>query len=271
MTSSPQRSTGVETDDVTQPPAVQDPLSTDAGGSSAPSAGLYPEADVSQDADAAPAPAPAQAPDADADADAVTVVRDAVGSDDDKIVDGGAGRDEGPATDPHGLPPVEAGDESASEVAPETGSQQAPALVPPPAPEQQSRVRPAVRRTGKVRKARLRLLRVEPWSVMKSAFVLSIAIGITLVVAAATLWSVIDAAGVFEVVGTLITDLTESESSAGIELQDYVGFSRVVGLATVIAVIDVVLLTALATLFAFLYNLSAALLGGFEVTLAEDD
>ncbi len=129
----------------------------------------------------------------------------------------------------------------------------------------------AARRTGKVRKARLRLLRVEPWSVMKSAFVLSIAIGITFVVATATLWSVVDAAGVFEALGGLITELTESQTSAGVEITDYVGFSRVVGLATVIAVVDVVLLTALATLFAFLYNLSAALLGGFEVTLAEDD
>ena len=129
----------------------------------------------------------------------------------------------------------------------------------------------AARRTGKVRKARLRMLRVEPWSVMKSAFVLSIAIGITFVVAVATLWSVVDAAGVFDVVGGLISDLTESQDSTGIQVTDYVGFSRVVGLATVIAVVDVVLLTALATLFAFLYNLSAALLGGLEVTLAEDD
>jgi hypothetical protein len=129
----------------------------------------------------------------------------------------------------------------------------------------------AARRTGKVRKARLRLLRVEPWSVMKSAFVLSIAIGITFVVAVATLWSVIDAAGVFDIVGGLINDLTQSEASTGVQITDYVGFSRVVGLATVIAVVDVVLLTALATLFAFLYNLSAALLGGLEVTLAEDD
>jgi hypothetical protein len=133
------------------------------------------------------------------------------------------------------------------------------------------RVRSAVRRTGKVRKARLRLLRVEPWSVMKSAFVLSIAIGITFVVAVATLWSIIDAAGVFEIVGDLVVDLTESESATGLDVTDYVGFSRVVGLATVIAVVDVVLLTALATLFAFLYNLSASLLGGFEITLAEDD
>jgi hypothetical protein len=37
-----------------------------------------------------------------------------------------------------------------------------------------------------------------------------------------------------------------------------------------VAVIDVVLITAIATLGAFLYNMAASLLGGIEVTLAED-
>ena len=39
----------------------------------------------------------------------------------------------------------------------------------------------------------------------------------------------------------------------------------------IVAVVDVILITAIATLGAFLYNLAAALLGGLEVTLAEDD
>ena len=38
-----------------------------------------------------------------------------------------------------------------------------------------------------------------------------------------------------------------------------------------VSVIDVILITAIATLGAFLYNMAAALLGGIEVTLAEDD
>lgn len=197
-----------------------------------------------------------------------------------------AADDDAPPTGPQGTPSVAEVDEEAG-VGGEAGvdggreaeTDVAPAVrdwperetrTPAPASPQE-RVRSAVRRTGKVRKARLRLLRVEPWSVMKSAFVLSIAIGITFVVAVATLWSIVDAAGVFEIVGDLATELTESEASSGLDVTDYVGFSRVVGLATVIAVVDVVLLTALATLFAFLYNLSASLLGGFEITLAEDD
>jgi hypothetical protein len=129
----------------------------------------------------------------------------------------------------------------------------------------------ATRRSGRVRKARLRLLRIDPWSVMKTAFLLSVAIGITLFVAVAVLWSVLDAAGVFSAVGDLIRDLTSSETGTGFELENYTALSRVLGFTTLIAVVDVVLVTALATLGAFLYNLSASLLGGLELTLAEDD
>ena len=44
-----------------------------------------------------------------------------------------------------------------------------------------------------------------------------------------------------------------------------------IGFTMLVAVIDVVLLTAIATLGAFLYNMAARLLGGVEVTLAEDE
>ena len=129
----------------------------------------------------------------------------------------------------------------------------------------------STRRSARVRKARLRLLRVDPWSVMKTAFLLSVALGITLFVAVAVLWSVLDAAGVFTAVGNLVRDLTSSETNVGFELENYTALSRVLGFTTLIAVIDVILVTALATLGAFLYNLSASLLGGLELTLAEDD
>lgn len=106
---------------------------------------------------------------------------------------------------------------------------------------------------------------------MKTAFLLSVAVGITLFVGVAVLWSVLDAAGVFDSVGQLINDVTASDTSAGIDINQYIELSRVLGFTTLIAVIDVVLVTALATLGAFLYNLSAKLLGGLELTLAEDD
>lgn len=124
---------------------------------------------------------------------------------------------------------------------------------------------------GQVRKARLRLVRVDPWSVMKVAFLLSIAMGIVLFVAVATIWSVLDAAGVFGIVGGVVSDVTASETDAGFQVEEVLSLSRTLGLTTLLAVFDVVLITALATLGAFLYNLSASLLGGLELTLAEDD
>ncbi|HEU0041702.1 MAG TPA: DUF3566 domain-containing protein [Jiangellaceae bacterium] len=130
---------------------------------------------------------------------------------------------------------------------------------------------PAARRPVRVRKARLRLLRVDPWSVMKTSFLLSVALGIMMFVAVAVLWSVLDAAGVFDSLRELITGFTATDTSAGYNIDQYIELSRVLGFTTLIAVVDVVLVTALATLGAFLYNLSASLLGGLELTLAEDD
>jgi hypothetical protein len=46
--------------------------------------------------------------------------------------------------------------------------------------------------------------------------------------------------------------------------------ARVTSLSMVIAVIDVILLTALATLGAFLYNICASLVGGVQLTLTDD-
>ena len=120
------------------------------------------------------------------------------------------------------------------------------------------------------RKARLRLLHLDPWSVMKTAFLLSIALGIVTVVSVGVVWSVLDAAGVWNSINSTVGDVIGGETASTFDVQNYVGTSRVMGFTMIIAVVDVVLLTAIATLGAFLYNLAATLLGGIEVTLAED-
>ncbi len=121
----------------------------------------------------------------------------------------------------------------------------------------------------KVRKARLRLSHIDPWSVMKTAFLLSIALGIVTVVAVAVIWSVLGAAGVWESIDSAVGDVVGGTGTS-FAIQDYLGTSRVLGFTMLVAVVDVVLVTVVATLGAFLYNLAAALLGGLEVTLAED-
>ncbi|MGW1088324.1 DUF3566 domain-containing protein [Streptomyces sp. NPDC002596] len=133
------------------------------------------------------------------------------------------------------------------------------------------RPRTGARTTPRTRKARLRVAKADPWSVMKVSFLLSIALGICTVVAAAVLWLVMDAMGVFSTVGGTISEATGSNDSNGFDVQSFLSLPRVLIFTSVIAVIDVVLATALATLGAFIYNLSAGFVGGVELTLAEDE
>jgi hypothetical protein len=137
-----------------------------------------------------------------------------------------------------------------------------------PTPAAASGGRAAARRS---RRAQLRLVQVDAWSVMKTAFLLSIALGIVLVVAVAIIWGVLGAAGVWDSINSIVQQAVGSDTGKQFDIQEYAGTSRVLGFTMIVAVIDVILITAIATLGAFLYNLSAALLGGIEVTLAEDN
>ncbi|MEV7414414.1 DUF3566 domain-containing protein [Streptomyces sp. NPDC089919] len=138
--------------------------------------------------------------------------------------------------------------------------------------EQQQRVaRTGARTAPRTRKARLRVAKADPWSVMKVSFLLSIALGICTIIAASVLWMVMDAMGVFSTVGGTISEATGSNEGNGFDLQSFLSLPRVLIFTSVIAVIDVVLATALATLGAFVYNLSAGFVGGVELTLAEDE
>jgi len=124
---------------------------------------------------------------------------------------------------------------------------------------------------ARTRRARLRVVHLDPWSVMKTSFLLSIAFGIVTVVAVAVVWSVLGAAGVWDSINQTVSDVLGGDSAQNFDVQNYVGTSRVLGFTMIVAVVDVVLITAISTLGAFLYNLAAALLGGVEVTLAEDE
>jgi Transmembrane domain of unknown function (DUF3566) len=155
--------------------------------------------------------------------------------------------------------------------------QQREAMTPDPNSQQRrwerrftpQRVEPPDR--ARVRRARLRAVRVDPWSVMKTAFLLSIAFAVVTVVAVTVVWNVLQAAGVYDSISRTVTDVLGSASDTRFDLEDYIGLQRVLGFTALICVVDVVLITAIATLCAFLYNLSASLLGGLEVTLAEED
>ena len=138
---------------------------------------------------------------------------------------------------------------------------------PAPVQGQPGLVKPAPK--AKVRRARLLVSKVDPWSVLKMAFLLSVALGIVTVVAAIVLWTVLDLTGIFDQVDSLLGTLAGSEGG-GFELKKVASLGQVASFATIIAVVNVVLLTALSMLSAVLYNISATLVGGIGVTLTDD-
>jgi len=118
------------------------------------------------------------------------------------------------------------------------------------------------------RKVRLTIARVDPWSVLKLSFLLSVALGVVLVTASVVLWSVLDAMGVFSAVNNELRSIGSSNNR--FDINEWVGLGRVVSLTTVIAVVNVLIIMALSTLGAVLYNLASSLVGGLQVTLSDD-
>jgi hypothetical protein len=126
------------------------------------------------------------------------------------------------------------------------------------------------RRPRQTRRAKLRLTRLDPWSVTKTAFLLSIAFGVMCVVAVFLVSSIMDASGLWVKVNSTIQQVVNQQPGHRFDIRDYVATRKLIGLTLLVGAIDVVLITALATLGAFIYNMAAAMLGGVEVTLAED-
>ncbi|MGZ4594585.1 MAG: DUF3566 domain-containing protein [Actinomycetes bacterium] len=127
---------------------------------------------------------------------------------------------------------------------------------------------PGGRQVVTVRRARVAVTRVDPWSVMKLSFVLSLVLVLVVLVAAVILWSVLYASGVFDQLNTTLASITGTDS---LRLQELISLNRVLTYGGLVGLIDVVLLTALATLATFLFNLATGLVGGVDVVLTETD
>lgn len=127
-------------------------------------------------------------------------------------------------------------------------------------------VRPAPR--AKVRRARLVVSKVDTWSVLKLAFLLSVALGIITVVASLVMWLVLDLTGLFQGINELLSML--GGSAEGADIKKFLSLGNTALFSTLISVVNVILLSALSVLGALLYNIAASLIGGIGVTLTDD-
>jgi len=139
------------------------------------------------------------------------------------------------------------------------------------APKEPKAPRGIQTRKSTKRQAMLTLARVEPWSVMKFSFVGSVVAFIILFVAVAVLYMVLAALGVFDSIQHTVTTMTSSQGSAGTNISHWTSPSLILGYTAMLGALNIVLITAMATVGAVVYNLIAKTIGGIEVTLRETD
>ncbi|OBK89732.1 DUF3566 domain-containing protein [Mycolicibacter sinensis] len=132
--------------------------------------------------------------------------------------------------------------------------------------------RPAARRPqvsagprGPVR-ASMQIRRIDPWSALKVSLLLSTALFFVWMIAVAVLYVLLGAMGVWSKLNSNVGDLLTNNSAA-----ELVSGSSIFGGAALIGLVNVVVLTAMATLGVVIYNLSTDVVGGVEVTLADRD
>ncbi len=115
------------------------------------------------------------------------------------------------------------------------------------------------------RKARLQLRHVDTWSALKISLVLSVVMFFVWMVAVGILYGVLSGLSVFDEINKLWGQLGSEDGSTS----ELVTPGLIFGGAALIGAINIVLFTALATMATYIYNLSADLVGGLEVTLTE--
>ncbi|ULE34746.1 DUF3566 domain-containing protein [Mycobacterium sp. IDR2000157661] len=143
-----------------------------------------------------------------------------------------------------------------------------PAMDPANRPAPAGRVQVGSRNKGPVR-ASMQIRRVDPWSTLKVSLVLSVALFFVWMIAVAFLYLVLGGMGVWSKLNSNVGDLlTSASGTSGGEL---VSSGTIFGGAALIGLVNIVLLTAMATVGAFIYNLTTDLVGGVEVTLADRD
>ncbi len=133
--------------------------------------------------------------------------------------------------------------------------------------QRDGRVQVSRRGRGPVR-ASMQIRRIDPWSTLKVSLLLSVALFFVWMIAVAFLYLVLGGMGVWAKLNSNVGDLLNNTSGSAGEL---VSSGTIFGGAVLIGLVNIVLLTAMATIAAFVYNLTTDLIGGVEVTLADLD
>jgi len=111
------------------------------------------------------------------------------------------------------------------------------------------------------KQVRLKLVYIDFWSAVKLSFLVAVALAVITIVFFFLVYTVLDRTGLFGE----IDKLYETVAGEGMTLTDLFGLGQVMGFAVVLAILNLVVITALGAIMAALYNLSVKITGGLLV------
>jgi Transmembrane domain of unknown function (DUF3566). len=112
------------------------------------------------------------------------------------------------------------------------------------------------------KQVRLKLVYIDFWSSVKLAFLVGLCIAIIAVVGTFLVWTVLNQTGIFDNLNSIFKDIS---GAGGQDLKSVLGLGPVMSFSLVVAILDVIVVTALGAVFALLYNLSVKITGGLLV------
>jgi hypothetical protein len=118
------------------------------------------------------------------------------------------------------------------------------------------------RRPATAKQVRLKLVYVDFWSTVKLSFLAGICLAVIAIVGTFLIWTVLDRTGIFDQINSLFKDIS---GAGGSDLRSILGLGQVMGFSLIVAILDIVVVTALGAVFALLYNLSVKITGGLLV------
>jgi hypothetical protein len=112
------------------------------------------------------------------------------------------------------------------------------------------------------KQVRLKLVYIDFWSTVKLSFLVAVALGIVFVVATVLVWFILQSTGIFASLDGLLQDVLGDNTFT---IEATLSLAQVSLFAVVVAILDVVIGTALGAITSILYNFSVRLTGGLLV------
>ena len=117
------------------------------------------------------------------------------------------------------------------------------------------------------KRVQLRLVNIEVWSAARAGFFVTVAIGVATIVGFFAMWLVVGQLGLFSSLNTL---LAGAFGEGGIDVEQQLSLPRVMSFAFGVSIFNVIIGTALAALYAMIFNVIGKITGGIAVSFTNN-